>query len=235
MRYLYLAILLAGCATLRSGEQDRRLDDEILVHETAYGANYTSVPGNITKSLFGTAIDLKSFTTVTLGSAWKFSGSGNDLIITDMTGTPTLYYTFSHLTGRINSIYGFSQGASEAGGTWTGAGVLTVPQVIGSTGAGANGLAVSTNGARVDFGAGASDYATSDGTTVTFAGPIAITGSTAKGTITLSAGSGTATVTSGSTCICVDTTAVAAVKCSLAATTLTATGTGTDVIAYHCL
>lgn len=38
---------------------------------------------------------------------------------------------------------------------------------------GANFLANATDGARFDFGAGASDYASSDGTTVTFAGPIA--------------------------------------------------------------
>jgi len=37
---------------------------------------------------------------------------------------------------------------------------------------GANAYGVTTNGARIDFGAGASDYASSDGTTVTFAGPV---------------------------------------------------------------
>lgn len=38
---------------------------------------------------------------------------------------------------------------------------------------GTNALSVVTNGGRVDFGAGTSDYASSDGTTVTFAGPVA--------------------------------------------------------------
>jgi hypothetical protein len=42
-----------------------------------------------------------------------------------------------------------------------------------SASSGANAISVETNGARIDFGAGASDYASSDGTTVTFAGPIA--------------------------------------------------------------
>lgn len=60
---------------------------------------------------------------------------------------------------------------------------------------GTNGFACSTNGCRFDFGAGASDYASSDGTTVTFAGPTAITndantiqtltGSTSAGTLGL--------------------------------------------------
>lgn len=48
---------------------------------------------------------------------------------------------------------------------------------------GANGLAFTTNGARFDFGSGASDYASSDGTTVTFAGPIASTTITASSNV----------------------------------------------------
>jgi hypothetical protein len=50
--------------------------------------------------------------------------------------------------------------------------------VTGVAASGSNALAVSTNGARTDFGAGASDYASSDGTTVTFAGPVTTTGLT---------------------------------------------------------
>lgn len=46
---------------------------------------------------------------------------------------------------------------------------------------GNNALGVMSNGARVDFGGGASDYATSDGTIVTFAGPLA-SASTASAT-----------------------------------------------------
>lgn len=37
---------------------------------------------------------------------------------------------------------------------------------------GSNGFACQTNGCRVDFGAGASDYASSDGTTVAYPGPV---------------------------------------------------------------
>lgn len=43
-------------------------------------------------------------------------------------------------------------------------------------GAGQNAFAASTNGARFDFGGGATDYCTSDGTTVTFAGTLASAG-----------------------------------------------------------
>lgn len=59
--------------------------------------------------------------------------------------------------------------------TWDATSITTTGSrgVISSAGAGSNGFANTTNGARVDFGAGASDYASSDGTTVTFAGPIA--------------------------------------------------------------
>jgi hypothetical protein len=64
-----------------------------------------------------------------------------------------------------------------------------------------NAVKVNTNGARVDFGAGASDYASSDGTTVTFAGPLATSGALSattgafSGTITSSVGSGTNALT----------------------------------------
>lgn len=46
---------------------------------------------------------------------------------------------------------------------------LTYTSTIAS---GSNAFAVATNGARIDFGAGASDYASSDGTTVTFAATV---------------------------------------------------------------
>lgn len=39
-----------------------------------------------------------------------------------------------------------------------------------------NAFAATSNGGRFDFGAGANDYASSDGTTVTFAGPVTVTG-----------------------------------------------------------
>jgi len=58
------------------------------------------------------------------------------------------------------------------------------PSFTATVATGNNGLACQQNGCRVDFGAGASDYASSDGTTVTFAGPIGAT------SVTTSAASG---------------------------------------------
>lgn len=69
----------------------------------------------------------------------------------------------------------------------------------------------------------------------TISGNLTVSGSSTKGTITLSAGSGTATVLSGATCVCTDSTANASVKCAVSGTTLTATGTGTDAIKFICL
>lgn len=48
---------------------------------------------------------------------------------------------------------------------------ITLSQASGS-----DAVAIQTNGARVHFGGGAADYASSDGTTVTFAGPLASAG-----------------------------------------------------------
>lgn len=50
---------------------------------------------------------------------------------------------------------------------------------------GVNAFQVLTNGGRIDVGAGASDYCSSDGTTVTFAGPVTATGAL-KGTTSVS-------------------------------------------------
>lgn len=47
----------------------------------------------------------------------------------------------------------------------------------GEAGSGSNAFAVSTNGAFTDFGAGATDRASSDGTTVTFESPLATSSS----------------------------------------------------------
>lgn len=58
-----------------------------------------------------------------------------------------------------------------------------------SIASGSNAFTVDNNGARVDFGSGASDYASSDGTTVAFAGPVGIastiTGTTSAGNAVL--------------------------------------------------
>jgi hypothetical protein len=71
----------------------------------------------------------------------------------------------------------FAQGWQIRGGGAT-ADPLTLTSTVTASGfvstaaSGANAVSVSTNGARVDFGAGASDYASSNGTTITFAGAV---------------------------------------------------------------
>lgn len=68
--------------------------------------------------------------------------------------------------------------------------VTTAQYFNSSIGSGSNAFAVATNGARIDFGAGASDYASSDGTTVTFAAPVTATRITA-GTMSIVGSAGT--------------------------------------------
>lgn len=57
----------------------------------------------------------------------------------------------------------------------------TNPGFLSAAASGSNAFAATTNGARIDFGGGASDYASSDGTTVTFAGPVTVTGAITSG------------------------------------------------------
>lgn len=70
--------------------------------------------------------------------------------------------------------------------------IFGVGTISSSVASGSNAVAVITNGARIDFGAGASDYASSDGTTVTYAGPLTATGllsaTGAAGDVTLGGG-----------------------------------------------
>ncbi len=65
-------------------------------------------------------------------------------------------------------------------------GTIASTGVISSTiASGNNGFAVTQNGARIDFGAGANDYATSDGTTVTHASPLAATAASGSNAFSL--------------------------------------------------
>ena len=78
----------------------------------------------------------------------------------------------------------FGQVLRRDGSTGTFSVPATGPSFTATAASGNNGLACQQNGCRVDFGAGASDYASSDGTTVTFAGPVGAT------SLTTSAASG---------------------------------------------
>lgn len=90
------------------------------------------------------------------------------------------------LGGRPASAQVLGGSAVNAGGRSTVP--IRAPSYTSTAASGASGFACATNGCRVDFGAGASDYASSDGTTVTFAGPITGTGSVIA-TTALQAGS----------------------------------------------
>ncbi len=101
---------------------------------------------------------------------------------------------------------------------------------------GANSISVGVNGSRMDFGAGASDYASSDGTSVTFAGPVKVAATQSNGTATIGGGGTvTATVVSGTKCTCTyNTVGVIVLLCNVATTTLTITGTVAAEVNYHC-
>lgn len=80
------------------------------------------------------------------------------------------------VTGVNDPAAGWTSNGTTASTTQLVSGTQSFTSTVAS---GSNAFAVATSGARIDFGAGASDYASSDGTTVTFAGPI---NSTAFGT-----------------------------------------------------
>lgn len=178
-------------------------------------------------------------------------------------GGPTIYNTMLRLTVTDESafpataasttgalVYGGDAGVPYVsrgdGGIWfpicTGGGcplgatgLTTDGGVLSSAPSGSNAFSVATNGGRIDFGAGASDYASSDGTTVTYAGPVAGASALNKGTYTLTVGTATATVTAGAQCVCGLSVGTVWPKCTVASTTLTITGTGSDTGTYICL
>ena len=71
----------------------------------------------------------------------------------------------------------------------------TADNYTANAGSGIDAFQAATNGARIHFGAGASDYASSDGTTITFAAPITVTGAISSNN-NISAGAGS-TVSGG--------------------------------------
>lgn len=74
-------------------------------------------------------------------------------------------------------------GLETAGGAGALAGsVVTALQFVSTQASGSDGFKVTTNGARFHVGTGATDYFSSDGTTVTFAGLVAVSGLVTAGT-----------------------------------------------------
>lgn len=81
-------------------------------------------------------------------------------------------------------------------GTWTfSGGTVAVPGITSTIASGSNAFGAATNGSRIDFGAGASDYASSDGTTVTFAGPVTTGSPLSNGTFIATGGALTGVTT----------------------------------------
>lgn len=210
------------------------------------GASTITAQGS--SGLGGTVADHQiaygSGTSITSSALLTYNTSTNYLIYNDR------YFAHLHNSGN----FGIGDATDHEILT---ADILTTSVIIGqgNTGTllkfnratGADAWQVLTNGARSHFGAGASDYASSDGTTVTFAGPLATagtltftgnaTGTTHRGTIVLAGGTGTATVVSGAVCVCSTDTAFLACQPSVSGTTLTTTvtGGGTNTVSYVCL
>jgi hypothetical protein len=126
------------------------------------------------------------------GSAWSFTPA-----LTAGAPTGASYLTLS-LHSTLSDERVLQGTASQIDLADTGAnGTLTLslpasPSVSGAwtstAGSGANAFAAATNGARFDFGSGATDYASSDGTTVTFAAPITSAGAVSSSVAALGIG-----------------------------------------------
>jgi hypothetical protein len=119
------------------------------------------------------------------GAGSTITGTGGEIKVGSQTTTHAAVYGGTPLVDVLGGI---------ANNAATAATALTLPAVTStsytaSVASGSNAFGVSVNGARVDFGAGASDYASSDGTTVTFAGPLAASNlsGTNSGNLTLTA------------------------------------------------
>jgi hypothetical protein len=113
-------------------------------------------------------------TTVTFAGPASSAGT-----ITSTVGSGSNAFRVQTNGGRIDFGAGANDYASSDGTTVTFAGPLNLPgglstaaTISSSVASGFTGLSLTTNGARIDFGAGASDHASSDGTTVTFAGAV---------------------------------------------------------------
>lgn len=121
--------------------------------------------------------------------------------------------------------YGFSVTSDETSVFGTAIDVTgTVASYVAS---GAKAFEVTTNGARVDFGAGTSDYASSNGTTVTFAGPLSTAGALAGTTLNLG---GTTLLDVLSNTATIDFASFAAGTCETQTMTVTGAATGDNVI-----
>lgn len=110
------------------------------------------------------------------------SRAGNSGTVTGVSGTAPIVST-----GGAAPVLSVNAASASSSGVLTlvggnlavDAGVVNVSTEFGfnsSAASGSNGFAVTTNGARFDFGAGANDYCSSNGTVVNFASPLTCNG-----------------------------------------------------------
>lgn len=106
-----------------------------------------------------------------------FTWSGNDITLANngtLTVTGSASSTFNP---NVDANFTYMQGSPlrVSGAAATFAVYADTGGFASGAGSGTNAFGVITNGARIDFGGGANDYASSDGTTVTFSAPVAAT------------------------------------------------------------
>lgn len=182
-----LALLLIGCATLPHAPVER--EDN---HVSSYGSGGGVFIHNVAKTILAQPIPVP-------GSGGALNGTTGTF-----TGDITAQHYYTSLTGATGVVFGpasthglgfdtssqsllFLSGSAEQWRISGATGDLTssagIDRNVDTGGiyksrqaSGSNAFQVQTNGARIDFGAGASDYASSDGTTVSFAGPVTVTG-----------------------------------------------------------
>lgn len=179
-------ILLIGCATLPHAPVER--EDE---HASSYGSGGGVFIHNVAKTILAQPIPVV--------------GSGGPITATDITAQ----HFYTSLTGATGVVFGpatthglgfdtssqsllFLSGSAEqwriSGATGDLVSSAGIDRNIDTGGiyksrqaSGSNAFQIQTNGARIDFGAGANDYASSDGTTISFAAPISVGGAITSG------------------------------------------------------
>lgn len=112
------------------------------------------------------------------GTFVQIAGGVTNLFYDDsgLTGSTTYWYRVRGTNGAGDGSYSGNASVTTAAADWT-----SGYQRYGCWAPDGPCFAVNANGGRIDFGAGANDHASSDGTTVTFAGPISVASCTGCG------------------------------------------------------
>lgn len=184
--YLILAFALLGCAHVSKPVTVAPMHDE------GGGGFIPSASRLVTKSLLGQAEpNMGASSPWSAYSLTLTAPSGANAVVMNSGAAVQFSQTANTASVRYNA-------ATTSTDFWGGVRVLTTngggfSNAVGQTfdsraASGVNAVTVNTNGARIDFGAGASDYASSDGTIVTFAGPIAVTGAVQASSASIASG-----------------------------------------------